>query len=99
MYKNFFHPGCASKHKVYDRNREYVTCPGPFKKVTIESEKETDLRTPTIGIGRDRLGSTESAGGSGGGATGMSGSAGMDTKIDWLIRNVKEMKDEVACKK
>lgn len=97
--KLFFHPGCTSKHKSYDRNREYVSCPGPFEKFVIENEKKIDLKTRSS---RDRLGSTGSIGSIGkieNKAAGTGGSMGMDVKIDWLVRTVREMKDEVACKR
>lgn len=99
--KLFFHPGCVSKHKTYDRNREYVSCPGPFDKFTVESEKDADMKKTPIstGIGRERLGSTESAGGNGSRAMGANGTSGMDTKIDWLVRTMREIKDEMVCKR
>jgi hypothetical protein len=104
--KLFYHPGCVSKHKIYDKNREIVTCPGPFEKFTIEGDKEEDMKkTPTpSGSSRDRLGSTGSIGSlktssSGNKTAGVSVSSDMDAKIDWLIKSIKEMKDETACKK
>lgn len=95
--KLFFHPGCASKHKIYDRNQEYVPCPGPYEKFTIESERKMDLR---IGSIRDRTGSTGCIGsvGAENRTAGTIVSMGIDVKIDWLVRAVKEMKNEVACK-
>lgn len=89
--KLFYYPGYVIKHKIYDRNRELVICPGPFSKFWIESDKDSDVKwtpTPTENS-RERLGSIGSA----------SGSSNIDTKIDWLIKNVKEMKDETTCKK
>lgn len=99
--KLFFHPGCASKHKTYDKNREYVSCPGPFEKFAVESDKDTDMKKTPIstGISRDRLGSTGSAGSGGSRAMGVSGPVGMDTKIDWIVRTMREMKDEMVCKR
>lgn len=85
--KLFYHPGCASKHRIYDKNHEYVPCPGPFERFSVESEKEMD--TPT-GSGRVGLRSTEST---------MSQPTGIDVKIDWLVRTVREMKDEAAGKR
>lgn len=29
----------------------------------------------------------------------MSGPSSIEVKIDWIVRTMKEMKDEVACKK
>lgn len=96
--KLFFHPGCANKHKTYDKNREYVSCPGPFEKFIVESEKDTDMKkTPLLtGIGRERLGSTGSAGSRGSRANGP---MGMDAKIDWLVGTMREMKDEMVYKR
>lgn len=96
--KLFFHPGCASKHKTYDKNREYVSYPGPFEKFIVESEKDTDMKkTPLLtGIGRERLGSAGSAGSSGSRANGP---LGMDAKIDWLVKTMGVMKDEMIYKR
>lgn len=99
--KLFYHPKCLSKHKIYDRNRELVTCPGPFEKFILENNKEMDMKkapTPT-GSSKDRLESTESVERSGNKASGESGSLNLDTKIDWLIKSVEEMKDEAVCKR
>lgn len=93
--KLFLHPGCVSKHKIYDKNREYVSCPGPFEKFTIGSDTEVKKTT----IGRDGTGSTGSAGSSGSKTVGVSGPVSMDTKIDWLVRTMREMKDEIICKR
>ena len=82
--KLFYHPGCVSKHKIYDRNNEFVVCPGPFEKFLVESEKVSSLTEGS----RDRLGSTGS----------IRGPKDIDVKIDWLIRTVKEMKDGIAGK-
>ncbi|XP_071579731.1 uncharacterized protein [Temnothorax nylanderi] len=99
--KLFFHPGCVIKHKIYNRGNELVKCAGPFDEFSIGNDKvEINKKTTTTsGSGRDRLGST----GSGGSASNTSGSAnkssGVDVKIDWLVKTVKEMRDEMACKK
>lgn len=60
----FYHPGCVNRHKIYDKNQEVVTCPGPFEKFMIDGDKEGDLkRIPTsAGNSRNRLGSTGSVG-------------------------------------
>lgn len=78
-----------------------MSCPGPFEKFTVESERDADMKKTPIstGIGRERLGSTESAGGSGSRAIGANGTSGMDTKIDWLVRTMREIKDEMVCKR
>lgn len=57
--KQFFHPGCTSKYKRYDKNRELVSC-GPFMKFSIESEivGETDMKKSVVGSGAGgRMGS------------------------------------------
>jgi hypothetical protein len=102
--KLFYHPGCVSKHKIYDINRELVSCPGPFEKFTIESEADMKKATAVAGSSRDRLGSTGSIGSfttssSGNRTSGVSGPSSIDVKIDWLVKIVKELKDETACKK
>lgn len=78
-----------------------MSCPGPFEKFIVESEKDTDMKKTPIstGIGRDRLGFTGSAGSSGSRAIGVNGLLGMDTKIDWLVRTMREIKDEMVCKR
>lgn len=78
-----------------------MTCPGPFEKFILENNKEMDMKkapTPT-GSSRDRLESTESVERSGNKASGESRSLNLDTKIDWLIKSVEEMKDETVCKR
>lgn len=96
--KSFFHPGCVFKHKIYKRD-ELVKCEGPFKEIVSESDRIDMRRTPTTSGGRERLGSTGSTGSVGTAMTsGANKQQGMDVKIDWLIRTVKEMRDEVACK-
>lgn len=95
--KLFFHPGCASKHKTYDRNQEYESCPGPLKKFIVENEK---AKTPIpTGSDKDGLGSTGSTGSSGSRAIGVNGPVGMDTKIDWLVSTIREVKDDMVCKR
>lgn len=90
--KLFYHPGCVCKHKVYDKNRELVQCNGPFDKFVVDESQRT--LTPGAGNSRDRSGST----GSFTGSRGISTTANIEGKIDWLVKNVKEIKDEVACK-
>lgn len=102
--KLFYHPGCVSKHRIYDKNQELVPCSGPFDRFTIESEADMKKASAVAGGGRDRLGSTGSTGSfttpsSGNRISGASGSSTIDVKIDWLIKIVKEIKDETACKK
>lgn len=91
--KLFYHPGCVCKHRVYDKNKELVPCNGPFEK--FMAEDGAGVNTPqAAGVSRDRLGSAGSISGS----RSASSSVGMELKIDWLVRTVKEMKNEVACK-
>jgi len=42
-------------HKNYYRNRALVTCPGPFERFTIESDKEKDMKKTPTESNRDRL--------------------------------------------
>lgn len=99
----FYHPGCGNKHKVYDRNREFVSCPGPYEKIIIESESDMKAGTSRERLGS--MGSTGSDGTTGPSTTPMSGNKGtstppsIDVKIDWLVRTVREIKDEATCKK
>lgn len=97
--KSFFYPGCVFKHKIYKRD-ELVKCEGLFKEIICESNKAEMRRTPTASGGRERLGSTGSTSSVGTAVTssGANKEQGMDMKIDWLVRTVKEMRDEVACK-
>lgn len=94
--KLFYHPGCAIKHKVYDKNKELVLCNGPYEEFTLEADMKA-----AAGSSRNRLGSTGSGSSvmpnSGNKISTLSGSS-MDAKIDWLVRTVKEMKDITACK-
>lgn len=100
------HSECVSKHKVYDRNHEVVPCHGPFEKFIIDNDKEANIKktSTSTGSNRDRLGSTGSVESvtipsSRNRTAGTSRSSDIDIKIDWLVRIVKEMKDERACKK
>jgi hypothetical protein len=92
--KLFYHPGCVNKHKIIDRNQEYVPCKGPFEEFFIDSEKAP------APAGRDRTSSTGSTGSTGAFTTSSSGNKGssIDIKIDWIIRTVKEIKDEAVRK-
>lgn len=96
--KLFYHPGCLCKHKIYDKNKELVLCPGPFKKIVFEADKKTDMKEASSSRGRmDSTGFTETAGSY---ATSSSVSRSeLDIKIDWLIKTVREMKNESVCKK
>lgn len=100
--KAFFHPGCVSKHKVYDKNREMVQC-GPFEKFMVDTAKEGEMKRGVAGC-RDRLGSTGSTGSVGSAMTpvGKPGSGNkvldIEGKIDVLVKMICEMKDELAYK-
>lgn len=108
--KLFYHPGCVNKHRIYDKNRELVTCNGPFERFMTESDKDADMKK--VPSNRNRLGSTGSTGttgptgslgtpttsGIGSRAIDVSGPLTVDAKIDWLIKTVKEIKNETACK-
>lgn len=81
-----------------------MSCPGPFEK--FEAEIEADMKKASAGTGssKNRLGSTGSTGlfmtsSSGNRLSGVNRSSNIDVKIDWLIKTVKEIKDETACKK
>lgn len=86
--KLFYHPGCVNKHKIYDKNNEVVQCHGPFEKFVIDNVNSEVNKTASSN--RDRLGSA--------GRPTASGSTGMDPKIDWMMRTMKEIKDETICK-
>lgn len=84
-----FSYGCTSKHKA-SKGSEIVKCEGPFEQIVIGSER-VEIK---VGIGRERTGSTESVGS----AASTYKQSNIYTKIYWLIRTMKEMRDEVACK-
>jgi len=84
-------------HKNYDRNRALVTCPGPFKRFTIESAKEEDMKKTPTESNRNRLGSTGSArlrtiSSSENEASSANISLNIDVKIDF-VKTIKEMKE------
>lgn len=82
--KLFYHPGCANKHKVLDRNRDLVQCAGPFVKFSVEETEPMKAVKPTAGGSRDTLSST--------------GANMVEIKIDWLVKSIKDMKEEIAYK-
>lgn len=97
----FFRPGCATKHKTY-KNNELVKCEDPFERIVIANERSTTMKkTGASGDNEEKTGSsrlieyTETA-------TNASGNTSkqpnMDAKIDWLIKTVREIRDELACK-
>lgn len=69
-----------------------------------ESDKDEDMKK--VPSNRNRLGSTGSTGslgtpttsGIGSRTIDVSGPSTVDAKIDWLIKTVKEIKNETACK-
>lgn len=75
-----------------------MSCSGPFKRFTIESE--TDMKKTLIvpGGSRDRLRQTTgslgsfTASSSGNKISGANDSSTIDTKIDWLVKTVKKNK-------
>lgn len=82
----FYHPGCASKHKIVDgSNGKIVTCPGPHVKLGTEFGEDMEVADPTEIDCSSMISGNESV--------------SIDTKIDWLVRTVKEIKDEVTCKR
>jgi len=84
-----------------------MLCPGPYEKFVIEGDKEEDMKKASVATGsnREKLGSTGSTGSAGMSTTpnsanrtaGASGSSNMDTKIDWTVKTIKELKEETAC--
>lgn len=97
----FFHPGCATKHKTY-KNNELVKCKGPFERIVIANERSTTMKkTGASGDNEERTGSSRLIGYIET-ATNASGNTSkqpnMDAKIDWLIKTVREIRDELACK-
>jgi len=86
-----------------------VPCLGPYEKFVIEDDQEEDMKKAPVAAGssRDRLGSTRSVGFAGTATTsssanrtsGANGSSSMNTKIDWLVKIIKELKEETACKR
>jgi len=40
----FYHPSCVTRHRIYDRNQELVSCPGPYEKFVIEDDQEKDMK-------------------------------------------------------
>lgn len=88
----FFHPGCVVKHKIYNNAQELIKCEGPYEEIKVDSEKE--MKKTTLG-GNDGEGMRGDVRGS---TSNMSKLSAADIRMDWLVRTVKEMKEEVACK-
>ncbi|KMQ92758.1 hypothetical protein RF55_7211 [Lasius niger] len=104
--KLFYHPGCVSKHKIYDKNLELVLCQGPFDRFEIEMKKASAV-TGNSKDSKDRRGSQGSTGsdtstltstGSGAKGSGSSKSLNIDVKVNLLVKAIKEIKDEMICK-
>ncbi|XP_024876664.1 uncharacterized protein LOC112457708 [Temnothorax curvispinosus] len=95
----FYHPGCVTKHKIQDGNREIISCPGPFEKIMIEDEKEMEKNKTRTTTGRPMGATGVNVAASGNGSAKATGPAGTDVKIDLLIKTVKEIKNEMVCKK
>lgn len=98
--KLFYHPGCVSKHKILDRNQEYVLCKGSFEEFLTDREKEAGMKKASTAAGRDRTSCTGSIGSPGSFTIPSSGSkgSGIEAKIDWIIKTGKEIKSETACR-
>jgi len=104
--KLFYHPSCLNRHRIYNRNKELVACDGSFDEILVEnSDKDRIGASGSAGPSRAvtrkvTMGSTGYVGvvESRCGDKTTNGSSSMDGKIDWLIRTVKEIKDEIACK-
>ncbi|XP_070169411.1 uncharacterized protein PF3D7_1120000-like [Polyergus mexicanus] len=82
---------------------QVVTCKSCYQ-VNHLQLKDTKKASTVAGGGRDRLGSTGTTGSfttpsSGNRISGASRSSTIDVKIDWLVKVVKEIKDETECKK
>jgi len=59
---NCYHPSCVTRHRIYDRNQELVSCPGLYEKFVIEGDQEENMKKASVATGssRDRLESTGS---------------------------------------
>lgn len=104
--KLFYHPGCVSKHKVYDKNREMVSCLGPYEKFIVESDilgKSTEsVRVGTAPSSDGVAGASGAVGVRMAGASGAAGESGVvdfNREVDWLIKTVKELKNEQYVKR
>ncbi|XP_071630104.1 uncharacterized protein [Temnothorax longispinosus] len=98
--KLFFHPGCVSKPKIYDKNRELVSCPGPFEKFIISDGDKADINKAVAAAGKATAPAKMSpAPSSGNKVAAASGTGNIDRQIDWFVKTVKELKDKAACKK
>ncbi|XP_076292176.1 uncharacterized protein LOC143214708 [Lasioglossum baleicum] len=90
----FYHPGCVSKHRAY-KGQEYIKCEGPFHQIVIERDRMDGKRTVAD---RERTVSVGSTGSTGSTSGNTSKQSNMDIKIDWLIKTVKDIKDEITCR-
>jgi len=81
-----------------------MSCSDPYEKFVIEGDKKEDMKKVSIATGsnRNKLGSTGSTGSAGtpnsANRTAGVGGSSMNTKIDWLVKTIKELKEETACK-
>lgn len=89
----YFHPRCVAKHKSY-REKEFVKCDGSFEKIAGESKKPRIERMNTEKKGTELMGSE----GKTTSTAGKNYKQPIDLKTEWLIKTVKEMKDEMASK-
>jgi len=74
-----------------------VPCAGPFEEFFVENSQEANMKkaSASTGSSRERTGSIGSTGSfttpsSGNKSSGINGLTGIDIKIDYLIRTVKE---------
>lgn len=68
-------------------------CESPYEEIKVESEKEETKKLMTGGSDREDIRKDSIRA-----ASSMSRPSTTDLKMDWLVRTVKEMKEEVACK-
>ncbi|XP_039303390.1 uncharacterized protein LOC120357295 [Solenopsis invicta] len=83
--KLFNYPGCVNKHRILDRNQEYVPCKGPFEEFLIDIEK---VPIPT---GRDKTSSTGSVEFTGAVTTMSSGIQEELENVKQELENLKKM--------
>jgi len=90
--KLFYHPECVNKHKILDKNQEYVPFKDPFDKFLVDGEQDTSMRKALTMAGRDRTSSTGSIRSTGFFTTPRSGSKelSIDVKVDWIIKTKKK---------
>lgn len=88
--KLFVHPGCVVKHKVYNSAQELVKCEGPYEEIKVESENEMKRKAMLGGSDGELMKM--------GAMSDTSRSPVADVRMDWLLKTVREMKEELVCK-